>query len=75
MDTKDDVDLARMMWDCMEYTYKHRDYIEKCCALLKRVGKSWKRRHLFQSYDATHVDMQTQTSAPASPAKSQEPED
>lgn len=70
MDTKDDVDLAQMMWDCMEYTYRHRDYIEKISKLVKKIGMSWTRRHLFQKANKTHCDMQTQTSCPSSPSKS-----
>ncbi|KAK6764877.1 hypothetical protein RB195_024990 [Necator americanus] len=38
--TKDDHDIARMMWDCVEYTSKHRPYIAKLCSLLKRIGKT-----------------------------------
>ncbi|KAI1725474.1 ankyrin repeats (3 copies) domain-containing protein [Ditylenchus destructor] len=70
MDTKDDLDLARMMWDCVEYNYMHEDYIKKLCALIKKIGESWTRRHLFRSPDSTHVDMETQTSAPSSPCSS-----
>lgn len=58
-----------MMWDCMEYTYRHKDYIEKICVLIKKIGKSWTRRHLFQQVDSEHCDMQTQTSCPSSPKK------
>lgn len=38
MDTKDDLDLARMMWDCVEYCYKHQEYIEKLSHLIKKIG-------------------------------------
>ncbi|EYC15098.1 hypothetical protein Y032_0038g3630 [Ancylostoma ceylanicum] len=38
--TKDDHDIAHMMWDCVEYTHKHRSYIVKLCTLLKRIGKT-----------------------------------
>ncbi|CAJ0609994.1 unnamed protein product [Cylicocyclus nassatus] len=38
--TKDDHDIAHMMWDCVEYTHKHHAYIVKICALLKRLGKT-----------------------------------
>ncbi|VDM74649.1 unnamed protein product [Strongylus vulgaris] len=38
--TKDDHDIAHMMWDCIEYTHKHHSYIVKICALLKRLGKT-----------------------------------
>jgi len=61
MDSKDDVELARMMWDCCEYVYKHQDYIEKFCVLIKKIGQSWTRRHLFTQPNTTHHDMQTQT--------------
>uniref|UniRef100_A0A915DP88 phospholipase A2 n=1 Tax=Ditylenchus dipsaci TaxID=166011 RepID=A0A915DP88_9BILA len=67
MDNRDDIDLSRMMWDCMEYTYKHHEYIEKMCVLIKKIGESRTRRHLFNTRDATHCDMETQTSAPSSP--------
>ncbi|TMS36574.1 hypothetical protein L596_003707 [Steinernema carpocapsae] len=67
MDTKDDQDLAKMMWNCVEYSYYSREKIQKLCALLKKVGPSWKRRHLFQSSKASSHDMQTQTSSPTTP--------
>ncbi|VDM58323.1 unnamed protein product [Angiostrongylus costaricensis] len=41
--TKDDHDIAHMMWDCVEYTYQHRAYIRKLCTLLKRIGKTPER--------------------------------
>lgn len=37
--TKDDHDIAHMMWDCVEYTHQHRPYINKLCTLLKKIGK------------------------------------
>lgn len=70
MDSRDDRDLARMMWDCMEYTYMHREYIEKMCVLIRKIGESWRRRDLFQqTNNNTHCDMQTQTSAPSTPSR------
>ncbi|KAI3420797.1 hypothetical protein GPALN_014417 [Globodera pallida] len=69
MDAKDDADTARMMWNCMEYMYKHRDYVEKLCALLRRVGHACHRRHMFQQFGTrTQQDQQTQTSRSSSPA-------
>lgn len=48
MDTRDDLDLARMMWDCLEYTYTHREYIEKMCDLIKKIGHSKIRQELYE---------------------------
>jgi len=47
MDTKDDLDIAKMMWDCMHYVDQHRDYIEKLCRLIKKIGESRQRHHYF----------------------------
>ena len=62
---QDDLDVARMMWNCMvstlvfilliyneflqEYTYKNHEYLEKLCGLLKKVGESRKRQRFFQN--------------------------
>ncbi|KAK0396979.1 hypothetical protein QR680_001929 [Steinernema hermaphroditum] len=67
MDTKDDHDLAKMMWNCVEYTYYSQEKIHKLCKLLKRIGPSWKRRDLFLSSKESTHDMQTQTSTPPTP--------
>jgi calcium-independent phospholipase A2 len=72
MDTRDDLDLARMMWDCVEYVYKNQEYIDRLCTLIRKIGKSWTRRHLFQTTKKTHMDMETQTSNPPSPNQSAE---
>ncbi|KAL3098401.1 hypothetical protein niasHT_022765 [Heterodera trifolii] len=70
MDEKNDADIARMMWDCMEYMYKHQDYVERLCTLLRRVGHAEHRRRLFQPYGTrTHRDQHTQTSRSPSPAQ------
>lgn len=68
MDSRDDRDLARMMWDCLEYTYTHREYIEKMCVLIRKIGYAWRRRDLFQPPNSLHCDMQTQTSGPSTPS-------
>lgn len=67
MDTKDDTDLARMMWECVEYVYENQAYIEKMALLLKKIGPSFRRKNLFKKPDSKYCDMQTQTSAPATP--------
>ncbi|CAJ0607980.1 unnamed protein product [Cylicocyclus nassatus] len=38
--TKNDNDIATMMWDCVEYSHKNRTKIVKLCELLKRIGKT-----------------------------------
>ncbi|KAL3075125.1 hypothetical protein niasHS_013348 [Heterodera schachtii] len=48
LDEKRDAEIARMMWDCMEYMYKHQDYVKRLCTLLRRVGHAENRRRLFQ---------------------------
>lgn len=57
MDTTDDFVLARMMWDCMEYMYNHHEYIEKLCALLKKLGHAEKRHQLFN--ERNDISVQT----------------
>jgi hypothetical protein len=52
-----------MMWDCKEYTHRQKPYIEKICELLKLIGKSETRRHLFERFNC----QATQTSRPSSP--------
>uniref|UniRef100_A0A1I8B5N7 phospholipase A2 n=1 Tax=Meloidogyne hapla TaxID=6305 RepID=A0A1I8B5N7_MELHA len=61
MDAKGDEEIARMMWDCIEYMYIHQDYVEKFCTLLRKVGKSSKRKEFF-----THS---SNTSKPVTPVK------
>ncbi|CAJ0565572.1 unnamed protein product, partial [Mesorhabditis spiculigera] len=67
---KDDHDIAHMMWDCIEYTYQHRAYLDRMCKLLKKIGK---REHRVVQFNngRTH-DMQTQTSQPTTPMGSSE---
>ncbi|KAI6235237.1 Phospholipase A(2) [Aphelenchoides besseyi] len=67
MDTRDDDVLAKMMWDCMEYTYKHQPYIEKICTLLKKIGIAESRRDRFAD-SRSSTEMGTQTSRPPSPS-------
>uniref|UniRef100_A0A7E4VRA1 phospholipase A2 n=1 Tax=Panagrellus redivivus TaxID=6233 RepID=A0A7E4VRA1_PANRE len=67
MDTKDDHDLARMMWECVEYVYENQAYIDKMVTLLRKIGPSYRRKHLFQEPNTKIVDSQTQTSAPTTP--------
>ncbi|WKY14278.1 hypothetical protein Q1695_000097 [Nippostrongylus brasiliensis] len=45
--TKDDHDIAHMMWDCVEYTHNQRPYITKLCTLLRRIGKAPERPQSF----------------------------
>uniref|UniRef100_A0A0N4ZC78 phospholipase A2 n=1 Tax=Parastrongyloides trichosuri TaxID=131310 RepID=A0A0N4ZC78_PARTI len=69
MDTKDDLELSRMMWECIEYVNSKRTYIEKLCVLIKKIGPAYKRRHLFGIYGKTNCsDMATQTITPEMPA-------
>ncbi|VDO64550.1 unnamed protein product [Heligmosomoides polygyrus] len=56
--TKDDHDIAHMMWDCVEYTHQHRPYIAKLVTLLKRIGKTPERPRAFAAFR----EVQTQTS-------------
>jgi len=68
MDTRDDEVLTRMMWDCMEYTYRNHPYIEKLCALLRKLGVAENRRHLLEEPKTTSSnDQETQTSRPPTP--------
>ncbi|KAL3096379.1 hypothetical protein niasHS_004345 [Heterodera schachtii] len=70
MDEKNDADIARMMWDCMEYMYEHQEYVERLCTLLRRVGHAEHRRRLFQPCGMrTHRDQHTQTARSPSPAQ------
>ncbi|KAL3122028.1 hypothetical protein niasHT_008427 [Heterodera trifolii] len=39
-----------------EYMYKHQDYVERLCTLLRRVGHAEHRRRLFQPCGMTNVD-------------------
>ncbi|VBB28938.1 unnamed protein product [Acanthocheilonema viteae] len=52
MDTRDDTDIARMMWDCVQYCSTMRNEMEKLCGLLRKyllkLGPAWRRRHLFE---------------------------
>lgn len=63
MDEKQDEVLAKMMWDCKEYMYRQRPYVEKICKLLKMIGHADKRRFLFEKFNCQG----TQTSRPSSP--------
>uniref|UniRef100_A0AC35GL51 Phospholipase A2 n=1 Tax=Panagrolaimus sp. PS1159 TaxID=55785 RepID=A0AC35GL51_9BILA len=67
MDTKDDADLARMMWECVEYTYENQAYIEKMALLLKKIGPSFRRKNFFKKPDTKFRHMETQTSYPTTP--------
>lgn len=74
MDTKDDLDLSKMMWDCIEYLNGKRNYIEKLCVLIKKIGPSYKRRHLFGIYEKTNCNnMATQTTTPELPDHAEPP--
>uniref|UniRef100_A0AC35TXJ3 Phospholipase A2 n=1 Tax=Rhabditophanes sp. KR3021 TaxID=114890 RepID=A0AC35TXJ3_9BILA len=65
MDTKDDLELSRMMWESIEYYHSKRECIVKLCALLKKIGMSAKRRHFFDSsVDGTTIEQATQTDDP-----------
>lgn len=59
MDTRDDADLARMMWDCMAYGKTMLPELEKISILLKKLGHAWRRRHLFETETRNHVETQT----------------
>lgn len=69
MDTRDDIDLARMMWDCLEYTYTHREYIEKLCVLIKKIGKSTNRRKLYDPEPLTNIINNNEHSIDATSSK------
>ncbi|CEF60107.1 85/88 kDa calcium-independent phospholipase A2 [Strongyloides ratti] len=74
MDTKDDLDLSRMMWECIAYLNKRRNYIKKLCVLIKKIGPSYKRRHLFGIYGKTNCNnMSTQTTTPELPDHAEPP--
>jgi hypothetical protein len=62
IDTKDDRELTQMMWDCVEYTFRNRAYINSLVDFLRLIGPSHQRRHLFMNTDRGTNDMQTQTS-------------
>ncbi|VDO15715.1 unnamed protein product [Brugia timori] len=49
MDTRDDTDIARMMWDCVQYCNTMRCEMEKIHGLLRKLGPAWRRRHLFEA--------------------------
>lgn len=55
MDNKDDLDISKMMWDCMEYMHTEREYVEKLCKLIKEVGISQRREHIFNINTPTTV--------------------
>ncbi|GMT36222.1 hypothetical protein PFISCL1PPCAC_27519, partial [Pristionchus fissidentatus] len=63
--TKDDHDIAGMMWDCIEYTHVHKAYLERICTILKKIGKRVDRESSF--FDGKTRSMQTQTSSPSTP--------
>ncbi|VDN07642.1 unnamed protein product [Thelazia callipaeda] len=54
MDTRDDMDIARMMWDCVQYCSTVRGEMEKLCQLLKKLGPACRRRHLFEDMKSEH---------------------
>lgn len=62
LDTKNDTEIAQMMWEAVEYTFKHRKEMMELVELLRLLGKSEHRRHLFSSVDTGARDMHTQTS-------------
>ncbi len=47
LDEKGDAEIVQMLWDCMEYTHRHRQDIAELVDLLRLSGKSNQRRHLF----------------------------
>uniref|UniRef100_A0A914XFB5 PNPLA domain-containing protein n=1 Tax=Plectus sambesii TaxID=2011161 RepID=A0A914XFB5_9BILA len=47
MDEKGDAEIVQLLWDCLEYTQRHRDDIAELVALLRLSGKSEHRRKLF----------------------------
>uniref|UniRef100_A0A1I7X8E1 PNPLA domain-containing protein n=1 Tax=Heterorhabditis bacteriophora TaxID=37862 RepID=A0A1I7X8E1_HETBA len=63
--TKDDHDIAHMMWDCVEYTHQQKPYLLKLCTLLKKIGKLPERPTPFYNSDTREVH--TQTSVPTTP--------
>ncbi|CAJ0951815.1 unnamed protein product, partial [Mesorhabditis belari] len=65
---KDDHDIAHMMWDCVEYTYQQRPYLERMCKMLKLLGRRDARGVQFNN-GRTH-NIQTQTSNPSTPSGS-----
>ena len=67
MDNTNDHDLARMMWECMEYIYENQAYIDKMVTLLRKIGPSHGRKHIFQKPNLKFCDVQTQTSALTTP--------
>ncbi|KAF8355695.1 ipla-3 [Pristionchus pacificus] len=69
--TKDDLDIAGMMWDCIEYTTLHKAYLERLCKILKKIGKRVDRDCAFS--DGKTRSMQTQTSTPSTPLSSPDP--
>uniref|UniRef100_A0AC34FUR2 Phospholipase A2 n=1 Tax=Panagrolaimus sp. ES5 TaxID=591445 RepID=A0AC34FUR2_9BILA len=49
LDTTDDSELAKMMWECFVYIRKNHEYIKKIAVLLKKIEPSFNRKHLFKN--------------------------
>uniref|UniRef100_A0A914XK57 phospholipase A2 n=1 Tax=Plectus sambesii TaxID=2011161 RepID=A0A914XK57_9BILA len=62
LDTKNDPEIAQMMWEAMEYTLQRKKEIGELVELLRLLGKSEHRRHLFSEVETGSRNMQTQTS-------------
>ncbi|VDM66363.1 unnamed protein product [Strongylus vulgaris] len=45
--TKNDHDIAGMMWDCVEYAYKNHSKIVRLCQLLKKIGRTPDRARIL----------------------------
>uniref|UniRef100_A0A914W036 phospholipase A2 n=1 Tax=Plectus sambesii TaxID=2011161 RepID=A0A914W036_9BILA len=62
LNTNDDAEIARMMWEAMEYTLARKKEIGELVELLRLLGKSEHRRHLFSEVETGSRNMKTQAS-------------